>query len=233
MTRVVLFGATGMVGQGVLREALLDGNITSILSIGRRPSGKEDPKLSEVILKDPSDLSSLGGQITGIDACLYCLGTSAMGMSEKEYTVITKEMTLKVADSLLSANPAMRFLFVSGDRTDARSRTMWARVKGETENELMARSPAGAFMFRPGLIEPMHGIQGQRSLPYRAAYAAAPLLRCLRLPITNTEALGRALLQIAKGGAAAASAAGAAGKHIFDNADINRLAASAALTGAV
>ncbi|GLI60419.1 hypothetical protein VaNZ11_002571 [Volvox africanus] len=216
MTRVVVFGATGMVGQGVLREALLDSTITSILSIGRRSSGKEDPKLSEVILKDPSDLSSVGTNLAGFDACLYCLGISAMGMSEKDYTAITKDMTLRVADSLLAQNPSMRFLFVSGDGTDAKSRMMWARVKGETENALLERSPDGAVMFRPGLIEPLHGIKGQQSLVYKAVYAVAPLLRGLRLPVTNTEVLGRAMLKVAKQGSA---------KKILSNADINNLAA--------
>ncbi|GIL60439.1 hypothetical protein Vafri_15029 [Volvox africanus] len=215
MTRVVVFGATGMVGQGVLREALLDSTITNILSIGRRPTGKEDPKLSEIILKDPSDLSSVGKNLAGFDACLYCLGISAMGMSEKDYTAITKDMTLRVADSLLAQNPSMRFLFVSGDGTDAKSRMMWARVKGETENALLERSPEGAVMFRPGLIEPRHGIKGQQSLAYKAVYAVAPLLRGLRLPVTNTESLGRAMLAVAKQGSA---------KKILSNADINKLA---------
>ncbi|GIL85403.1 hypothetical protein Vretimale_10635 [Volvox reticuliferus] len=218
MTRVVLFGATGMVGQGVLREALLDNSITGILSIGRRPSGKDDPKLSEIILKDPSDLGSVEKELAGFDACLYCLGISAMGMNEKDYTAVTKDMTLRVADSVLAQNPSMRFLFVSGDGTDAKSRMMWARVKGETENALLERSPEGAVMFRPGLIEPLHGIKGQQSLAYKAVYAVAPLLRGLRMPVTNTEALGRAMLAVAKQGSV---------KRILSNADINKLAGGA------
>ncbi|GLC33956.1 hypothetical protein PLESTB_000822400 [Pleodorina starrii] len=218
MTRVVLLGATGMVGQGVLREALLDTSVTSILSIGRRPCGKEDPKLKEAVLKDPSDLSSVKEELANVDACLYCLGVSAAGMSEKDYIAVTKDMTLRVFDSLLAQNPAVRFLYVSGDGADAGSSLMWARIKGETENALLARSPEGAFAFRPGLIEPRHGIKGQQSLLYKLLYAAAPALRGLRLPVTDTQAVGRAMLALAKRGS---------DKKILNNADINRLAAAA------
>lgn len=136
MTRIVLFGTTGTAGQGVLREALRDANISSILSIARRPSGKQDPKLTEILLKDPSDLTSVGKELANLDACLYCLGVPAAGMSEKDYTAVTKDMTLKVADSLFAQNPDMRLLYISGDGSDAKSRMMWARVKGETENEV-------------------------------------------------------------------------------------------------
>ncbi|PNH04211.1 hypothetical protein TSOC_009648 [Tetrabaena socialis] len=152
MTRVALFGATGMAGQGVLRECLRDPSIASVLAIGRRPSGKDDPKLRDVVVKSPAELKA--EQLGSIEACLYCVGTASAGVSEAEYTAITKDMALlpiptpnprlsythlppppqlSAADSLLAQNPNMRFLFISGDGTDAKSRSMWARVKGETE----------------------------------------------------------------------------------------------------
>ncbi len=136
MARVVLFGVTGMVGQGVLRELLLDPGIVSVLAISRRQVGKQDAKLREVVLPDPSQLGVVKPDMKSLDACLYCLGTSALGMTEQEYTAVTKTMTLRVVDQLLAENPKMRMLYVSGDGTDAKSTTMWARVKGETENEV-------------------------------------------------------------------------------------------------
>ena len=221
--KVILFGATGMVGQGVLREALLDAEVTSILAVGRGASGKTDPKLRDVVLADPSELSSLDAELADIDACLFCLGVSAAGMSEADYRRVTEALTLKVADALLAKNPKMRFLYVSGAGTDATARTMWARVKGETENALLARSPAGAFMFRPALIQPLHGIVSRTPL-YRGVYAVlGPILPAARslLPgqVTTTEIVGRAMLAVARHGAE---------KKVLENRDINELAATPA-----
>ncbi|GFR46267.1 hypothetical protein Agub_g7821 [Astrephomene gubernaculifera] len=215
MTRVVLFGGTGMVGQGCLREILLDSGITNVLAIGRRSIGKEDPKLRDVVIGNLSDLSAVATELKSVDACLYCLGTSAAGMKEAEYTAVTKTLTLNVLDALLAENPNMRFLYVSGAGSDAKSSTMWARVKGETENEILARAPNTAAIFRPGLIEPLHGIKGQQSLLYKLMYAATPLLRGLGAPVTSTETLGRAMVAVAKGASTP--------KKILENDDINNL----------
>ncbi|KAG2451948.1 hypothetical protein HYH02_003722 [Chlamydomonas schloesseri] len=229
MTRVVLFGATGMIGQGVLRECLLDQGIASVTTVGRRTTWKTDAKLNDVVLKDPADIAKdakLSSDLKQVDACLYCLGTSAVGMGEREYTTITKDMTLRVLDGCRAANPNMRFLFVSGNGSDAKSSNMWARVKGETENEVLARSPApgSAVMFRPGLVEPVNGIRGEQSLLYKAVYACAPLLRGMGMPCTTTEALGRAMVAAAKLPAGAAAQAALGGKSILENGDINALA---------
>ncbi|KAG2441610.1 hypothetical protein HXX76_003230 [Chlamydomonas incerta] len=226
MTRVVLFGATGMIGQGVLRECLLDQGISGVITVGRRPTGTTDAKLNDVVLKDPADIAKdakLSSELKQVDACLYCLGISAVGMSEPQYTAITKDMTLRALDGVRAANPNMKFLFVSGNGSDAKSSAMWARVKGETENEVLARSPqpGSSIMFRPGLVEPVHGIRGEQSLLYRAVYACAPLLRGLGLPCTTTEAVGRAMVAAAK---MPAGSAALGGKAILENGDINALA---------
>ncbi|KXZ53755.1 hypothetical protein GPECTOR_6g672 [Gonium pectorale] len=144
--------------------------------------------------------------------------TGAAGLSEQEYTEITKTKTLKVLDTLLAENPNARFVYVSGNGTDAKSRMMWARVKGETENEIFARMPDRAVMVRPGLVEPVNGIKGQQSLAYRFMYGIAPVLRALRLPVINTEELGRAMVAVAKQGSP---------KRILENDDLLEIARKA------
>lgn len=141
-----------MVGQGVLRELLLDPGIAAVLTINRRSTGKQDAKLREVVLPDPSQLGPVKPDMKSVDACLYCVGTSAIGMTEQGYTAVTKTMTLKVVDELLAANPKMRMLYVSGYGTDAKSTTMWARVKGETENEVRGTYSRNTFV--PVVAEP-------------------------------------------------------------------------------
>ena len=218
--KVILFGATGMVGQGVLRECLLDVEVTSVLAVGRSASGETAGKLRDIVLPDPSDLSSVTADLADADACLFCLGVSAAGMSEADYRKITFDLTLKVARSLVEANPKMTFIYVSGAGTDgtARGRTMWARVKGETENALLALPFARAFMFRPALIQPMHGIRSRTPI-YRAAYTVlGPILpfakKVLPGQVTTTEIVGKAMLRVAKHGASVS---------VLENADINLL----------
>jgi uncharacterized protein YbjT (DUF2867 family) len=206
---VILFGATGMIGQGVLRECLLDSRVQRVLSVGRSATGLQHPKLREIVHPDLLDFSDIENQLTGYDACFFCLGVSSAGMSEVEYRRVTHDITLAAATSLVRINPGMTFIYVSGAGTDSsgRGRTMWARVKGETENALL-RLPFGtACMFRPALIQPMHGIRS-KTRSYRVLYAMmAPLLPLLKrlFPrhVTTTEQIGRAMIAVAERGAPA------------------------------
>jgi uncharacterized protein YbjT (DUF2867 family) len=203
---VILFGATGMVGQGVLRECLLDPDVQQILSIVRTPSGQHHAKLRELVHKDFFYYSTIEPQLTGYDACLFSLGVSSAGMDEAKYTHLTYDLTLAAATTLARLNPSMTFLYVSGASTDSteRGRSMWARVKGKTENDLLKLPFRAAYMFRPGAIQPMHGIKSKTKV-YQTVYNILnPILPLLKKAfpqyITSTEQLGRAMLRVAKQG---------------------------------
>jgi uncharacterized protein YbjT (DUF2867 family) len=205
--KVILFGATGMVGQGALRECLLDPEVESVLAIGRRETGVRHEKLREIVHKDFSDLSAIEGEISGYDACLFCLGVSATGMSEQEYSRVTYDVTTAVARTLVNRKPGMTFIYVSGAGTDSteRGRMMWARVKGKTENALLAMPFKAAYMARPGYIQPLHGIASSTKLT-RVLYAVmGPLYpvwkRLFPNYVTTTEQLGLAMIHAAKHGA--------------------------------
>jgi uncharacterized protein YbjT (DUF2867 family) len=205
--KVILFGATGMVGQGVLRECLLDPRIESVLSIGRRAIGLQHEKPSEIVQGDLFDYSRVRDRLSGFDACFFCLGVSSAGTKELEYERVTYGITLAAAETLAPLNPQMTFIYVSGVGTDSteRGRTMWARVKGRTENALLRLPFKAAYMFRPGFIEPLHGIRSSTRI-YRAMYAAIrPLVPILRLVFPNsiltTEQVGRAMINAAQNGA--------------------------------
>jgi len=217
---VILFGSTGMVGQGVLRECLLDPDVGKILSIGRRATGQQHPKLRELVHSNMLDFSTVEDQLSDFDACLFCLGISSVGLSEEEYRRITFDITMAAARTLLRLNPAMTFLYVSGMGTDSseQGRTMWARVKGHTENELLRMPFKAAYMLRPGVIVPLHGIKSKTKL-YQFFYAAlGPLLRLAHAlfpkQIVTTEQLGRAMLKISRQGAP---------KPVLEASDISRL----------
>jgi uncharacterized protein YbjT (DUF2867 family) len=199
---VILFGATGMVGQGALRECLLDPSVERVLAVGRSPSGQRHDKLRDLVHQPLDDLSPVAGELAGYDACLFCLGTSSAGMSEADYRKVTYDLTLSVARTLLAVNPTMTFVYVSGQGTNTKGRAMWARVKGETEDALLALAPDGAYMFRPGFIMPLHGIVTKTRL-YRVFYAILgplyPLLKWLSPDlVTTTETVGRAMLSVAR-----------------------------------
>lgn len=204
--KVILFGATGMVGQGVLCECLADPEVERVLVIGRNACGVDDPKLDEIVRSDLFDYADVEALMRGYDACFFCLGVSAAGMSEERYTKITYDLTMATANTLARLNPKMTFIYVSGAGTDssARGRIMWARVKGRTENELLQLPFESAYMFRPAFIQPMHGIQSRTKL-YRVLYAIVgplfPILNAL-FPkhVTTTEQVGRAMLEVAKRG---------------------------------
>ncbi len=205
--KVILFGATGMVGQGVLRECLLDADVESVLTLVRSSTGQEHEKLRELVHDDYSDFSKISDSLTGRDACFFCLGVSSAGMNEEDYKKITFDFTLAAARALLERNPNMVFIYVSGAGTDSseRGRSMWARVKGQTENALLAMPFRAAYMFRPAFIQPMHGIKSKTKL-YRAAYALmGPLYPVWKTIAPNyvstTEQVGRAMLEVAKHGA--------------------------------
>ena len=203
---VILFGATGMVGQGVLRECLLDPNVQQILSIVRTPSGQQHPKLHELVHTNFFDYSTIEPQLTGYDACFFSLGVSSAGMDEAKYTHLTYDLTLAAATTLAKLNPQMTFLYVSGAGTDSseRGRIMWGRVKGKTENDLLKLPFRAAYMFRPGFIQPLHGIRSKTKL-YQFFYTALnPILPLLKSAfpksITTTEELARAMINVARNG---------------------------------
>jgi uncharacterized protein YbjT (DUF2867 family) len=161
MKKVIITGATGMIGKGVLLECVDHEAISEILVIGRNPVCMDHPKLKELIHKDFSDFSGVKEQLNGYDGCFYCLGISAAGLKEEEYKRITYDYTLSLANTLLELSPEMTFNYVSGQGTDSteKGRMMWARVKGKTENDLLNLGFKDAYMFRPGMIIPLRGIK--------------------------------------------------------------------------
>ncbi len=205
--KIILFGATGMVGQGVLRECLLDPAVERVLTVGRRATGVRHDKLRELVHDDLFNLAPVADQLTGYDACFFCLGVSSVGMKEVDYRRVTVDLTLAAARILVAQNPTMTFAFVSGEGTDStgRGKAMWARVKGQAENGLFALPFKAAYMFRPGFIQPLHGIVSKTRL-YRVIYAVfAPLYPLLKLLfprwMTTTENVGRAMITVARQGA--------------------------------
>jgi uncharacterized protein YbjT (DUF2867 family) len=204
---VLIFGATGMVGQGVLRECLLDQDVQLVQTVGRSVTGQQNPKLREIEHRDLSRYDSLDDQLSGFDACFFCLGVSSSGMKEAEYNHVTYDIAIAAAETLSRLNPQMTFIYVSGAGTDSseRGRVMWARVKGRTENALLRLPFKAAYMFHPGVIEPLHGIRS-KTPAYRIGYILmAPLMPLLRRAfpsfILTTEQLGLAMLAVAKHGA--------------------------------
>jgi uncharacterized protein YbjT (DUF2867 family) len=217
---VLLFGATGMVGQGVLRECLLDPEVERVLAIGRTSCGQQHKKLRELLRKDLSDYSGVENELTGFDACFFCLGVSSAGMTEEAYRRVTYDLTLAAAQTLVKLNPDMTFIYVSGAGTDSseHGRTMWARVKGKTENDLLRLPFKAVYIFRPAAIQPLHGITSRTKL-YRLFYllfgwTLSALKPLFPKYITTTEQIGLAMLNVAKHGYA---------KHILENDDINSL----------
>lgn len=216
---VLLFGATGMIGQGVLREALLDPDVERVVAVGRSATDQQQPKLRDLVVPDIADLTGVESELAGFDACFFCLGVSSAGMSEERYTRVTFDLTLAVAATLARLNPQMTFVYVSGMGTDSteRGRVMWARVKGRTENALLRQPFKAAYMVRPGVIIPLHGIRS-KTMWYRLLYAATrPLYPVVKAvapnAVTTTEQMGRAMLALVRRGYAT---------PILETKDINR-----------
>ena len=200
--KAVLFGATGMVGQGVLRECLRDEGVEAVLAVGRTPTGLTHPKLRDLVRKDLFDFGSAGAELQGIGACLFCLGVSSAGMSEADYTRLTYDLTLGWARALAGANPAMTFVYVSGAGTGGKA--MWAQVKKRTEDALLELFRS-AYMVRLGALRPMHG-EVSRTRWTRIGYAVlGPLLPLIGMlapsAMISTEELGRAMIRAASHGA--------------------------------
>jgi uncharacterized protein YbjT (DUF2867 family) len=217
--RVIVFGATGMIGRGVLRECLLDPGVERVLAIGRSGTGQTHEKLRDLVLPELTRYESVAAELSGYGACFFCLGVSSAGMSEVDYRRVTHDIAVAAARAVVAASPGMTFVFVSGAGTNATSKTMWARVKGETENEILAMPFAHKYVFRPAFVRPMHGITS-RTTSYRVLYTIMrpmfPLIAALApRQVSTTEKVGRAMLNVARGGA---------DKTILENADINAIA---------
>ncbi len=219
--KVLIFGATGMIGQGVLRESLAAADVDLVRTVGRTATGRTHPKLSEVVHRDLFEFGAIESELRGFDACFFCLGVTSAGMTEADYTRVTYDIALAAAGTLARLNPAMTFVFVSGAGTDSteNGRTMWARVKGRAENALQKLPFKAVYCFRPGMIQPLHGIRS-RTKSYRILYAIlGPLLTFARilLPkyVLTTESIGRAMLAAARNGAP---------KSVLESPDIHALA---------
>lgn len=200
--KVILFGATGMVGQGVLRECLSDGGVAVVLAVGRSSTGRSHPKLRELTRKDLFDVRAADAELQGYDACFFCLGVSSAGMKETDYTRLTYDLTLGWAHALARVNPAMTFIYVSGAGTGGKA--MWAQVKGRTEDALLALFPS-AYMVRLGALRAMHG-EASKTRWTRIGYSLlGPLLPLVRAiapgTVISTEELGRAMIRVARQGA--------------------------------
>jgi uncharacterized protein YbjT (DUF2867 family) len=222
--KVLIFGATGMVGQGVLRECLRAADVEVVQTVGRTRSGQLDPRLIEIIQPDLMDYRSVETSLTGFDACFFCLGVSSAGMNEADYTRLTYDLTLAAAQTLARLNPQMTFVYVSGASTDSteRGRSMWARVKGRTENALQHLPFKAVYLFRPGVIQPLNGARS-KTRSYRLFYSLTkPFLSTLRALFPNhvlsTEDIGQAMLAVARRGAS---------KAILETADLRALSREA------
>jgi len=212
--KVIIFGSSGMVGQGALRECLLDPEVTEVVAVVRSPTGQQHAKLRELVHGDFLDFT--GVELDG-DACFWCLGVSSNGMSEADYTRVTHDYTLAAAKVMV--RPTMTFVFVSG--TGAERDLMWARVKRKTEEDLAAMPFKAVYVFRPGMIQPLHGIRSRTRL-YNVLYPVLyPLMLLLKLVnpklVTDTERVGRAMLNVYRRGFP---------KQVLENPDINAAAAS-------
>jgi uncharacterized protein YbjT (DUF2867 family) len=218
--KVMLFGATGMIGSGVLRECTLDPEVTEICCVGRTAVASASPKVRNLVHKDLFDLSAVTSQLTGFDACFFCLGVSSAGMSEADYRRMTYDLTYGIAHRLQPLNPAMTFVYVSGTGADSTEKgsVMWARVRGALENALQTLPFKGVYVVRPAFVRPLHGITSRTPL-YQFFYTwlgwIFPILNALRPSmVTTTERLGKAMLVLAKRGAS---------MHVLETRDFNAL----------
>lgn len=195
-----------MIGQGVLIECLEAEDVTEVIVVARKTCGVKNAKLTEHLLADPGDLSSIEGSLVGLDACLWCLGISSVGLKEDEYRRITLDLTVRAAKTLVKQSPGLTFAFISGASTDhtGKSRQMWARVKGEAENAVLGMGFARAFAFRPGVISPEKGVKFDHTtygFLYRYTGGLGRFL-AKRAPsfATRTDLLGLAMLEVARHG---------------------------------
>jgi hypothetical protein len=215
----ILFGSTGMIGKGVLFECIENDLVESVLVINRQAGQISHPKLKEVIQSNLFDLKGLEEEMTGYNTCFFCLGVTSAGLSENEYHKITYELTINAATTLLKLNKEMTFCYISGAGTDSteKGKTMWARVKGKTENKLLSMPFKKSYMFRPAFIQPIKGIRSKTRL-YNVMYAIfGPfyfVLKHFDSIVTNTETVGKAMIYTVLNGY---------DKNILETRDINRI----------
>jgi uncharacterized protein YbjT (DUF2867 family) len=207
---ILIFGATGMVGQAVLRECLAASDVGRVVAVVRRPTGVVHERLSELVAPDLTNLEPYRDRLAPFDACFFCLGVSSVGMNEADYTRVTYALTMSVARLLVRENTQMVFTYVSGAGTDStgEGKRMWSRVKGRTENALIALGFKGAYMFRPGIIQPLHAVRS-KTAAYRVTYdLAKPLFVIIRTfwprSIVTSEQVGLAMLNVVRRGYARA-----------------------------
>ena len=214
--RLVLFGATGMVGAGTLREVLADPDVETVLSVGRRPCGVEHPKLRELLLPDLFDFAAVEAQLTGWDACIWTLGISSIGLDEAAYARVTEELTLRWARALLRINPTFSFCYCSA--AGAGGSSMWARVRRRVEGQLQQMPFRHAGCVRPAFIRPGPGIRSRVKLYQAFIVAFKPvfplMVKVLPSLVTTSERLGRAMLRVVQG---------RADRYILESSDINRI----------
>jgi hypothetical protein len=195
--RAIITGATGMVGEGVLHECLDHPQVDKILVLSRKPSGISHPKVSEIIHQNFHDLSAIENHLVGYNACFFCLGVSSIGMKEREYRHLTYDLTLHVAKTLLRLNADMTFCYISGAGTSSTEKgSMWARVKGKTENDLLKLPFKNAYMFRPGVISPTPGLKNTLK-GYKYFVWMLPAVRAL-FPnfVSSLRELGQAMITV-------------------------------------
>jgi uncharacterized protein YbjT (DUF2867 family) len=218
--KAIVFGATGMVGEGVLHECLNHPDVESVLIVSRRPSNLQHPKLKELIHNDFFEYSAIANQLKGYDACYFCLGVTSVGKNEQEYTLLTYDLTMQAARTLSKLNPKMTFCYISGTGTDSteKGRSMWARVKGKTENDLMKLPFKAVYAFRPGFIKPIKGLKHAYGIS-RVLGNAYPVLKAL-VPnyVCTLEDLGRAMIKASMTGYS---------KQVLENRDIADLSTTA------
>jgi uncharacterized protein YbjT (DUF2867 family) len=214
--KAIVFGATGMVGEGVLHVALHHADVESVLVIGRKSCGVSHPKLLEIIHGDFFNYTPIETQLAGYNACYFCLGVSSIGMNESDYTRITHDLTMEAAGKLSHLNPGMTFCYVSGAGTDGteKGKSMWARVKGKTENDLVKLPFKAVYNFRPGFIKPIRGLKNAFTLA-RILGGAYPVLKAL-FPkhVCTLDDLGHAMLNVTQNGYPT---------HVVECLDITRL----------
>ena len=222
--KVLIFGATGMVGQGALRECLAAADVELVQTVGRTPTGQRHPKLRELVHAEMGDLSSRAEELSDFDACFFCIGATSTGVGEQAYTRLTYDLTVAAAALLAPRNPGMVFVYVSGAGADSRetSKTMWERVRGKTENALLRLPFRGVYIFRPGMIQPLDGIRS-KTTAYRIFYSLTkPILPLLKaaLPrlVLSTREVGQAMLAVVRRGAP---------KRVLESADIAALGRAA------
>jgi uncharacterized protein YbjT (DUF2867 family) len=215
--RVIITGASGMVGEGVLHECLLSPDVENVLVVGRRSCGVQHTKLTEIVHKDFFDLSSIESQLAGYNACFFCLGVSSVGMKKEDYEKMTYDLTMNFARTLANVNSEMSFCYISGAGTDSteKGRSHWARVKGKTENDLQKFGFKQTFLFRPGILKPTPGLKNTLGF-YKWAGWLIPVIGLFSPNlITSLAELGKAMIHAVKNGYS---------KNIIEVQDIKTLA---------